>query len=121
MFTSDCRSKRLQCYDWWKNLFGSAKVKNDLRAYGNFRKIVTGQGDDYPTGCLLDYNYFKNYYKMIAIDLNKQQGPDADSKAIHKSNFTGHLDRAEGATMLFIIVEAKEYILDFSQGTVRVL
>ena len=44
---------------------------------------------------------------MIAIDLNKQQGPDADSKAIHKSNFTGHLDRAEGATMLFIIVEAK--------------
>ena len=32
------------------------------------QKITTGQGDDYTTGCLLDYNYFKNYYKMIAID-----------------------------------------------------
>ena len=39
--------------------------------YENIRKIVTGQGDDYTTGCLLDYTYFKNYHKMIAIDLCK--------------------------------------------------
>ena len=37
------------------------------------RKIATGQGDDYTTGCLLDYPWFKNYYKLIAIDLSKQQ------------------------------------------------
>ena len=42
--------------------------------------IATGQGDDYRTGCLLDYNYFKDCYKMIAIDLSKQQFLDADQK-----------------------------------------
>ena len=41
-------------------------VKNNLRTYDNIRKITTGQGDDYTTGCLLDYLYFKNYYKIIA-------------------------------------------------------
>ena len=41
--------------------------------YENIRKIATGQGDDYTTGCLLDYTYFKKYYRMIAIDLSKQQ------------------------------------------------
>ena len=45
--------------------------KNNLRTYERIRKIATGQGDDSTTGCLLDYNYFNNYYKMIAIDLRK--------------------------------------------------
>ena len=53
-----------------KNLFDQ-QVKNDLLTYENIRKIATGQGDDYTTSCLLDFNYFKNYYKMIAIDLSK--------------------------------------------------
>ena len=46
-------------------------VKNDKVTYENIRKIVTGQGDDHTTGCLLDYPYFKDSYKMIAVDLNK--------------------------------------------------
>ena len=41
-----------------------------MRTYDNIRKITTGQGDDYSTGFLLDYNYFNNYYKIIAMDLN---------------------------------------------------
>ena len=41
--------------------------------FENIRKIATGQGDDYTTGCLLDYSYFKEYYKFIAINLRKQQ------------------------------------------------
>ena len=41
------------------------------KTYENIRKNATGKGDDYKTGCLLDYLYFKDYYKMIAIDLNK--------------------------------------------------
>ena len=45
---------------------------NQLRTYKNIGKITTGQRDDYTTGCLLDCNYFKKYYKMIAIDLHKQ-------------------------------------------------
>ena len=47
-----------------------------------FEKIATGQGDNYTTGCLLDYNYFKKHHKIIAIDLSKQQTLDADPKAI---------------------------------------
>ena len=103
--------------------------KRDMRTYDNIRKIATGQGDDYTTGCLLDYNYFNNYYKMIAIDLSKQQALDADPKAIQQIKFTGNLSRKgnqarimnNNTTMLFIIEESEEAILDFSQGTVKVL
>ena len=56
--------------------------KNNLRRYDTIQKITTGQGDDYITGCLLDYNYFKNYCKMIAIDLSKQRALDTNPKAI---------------------------------------
>ena len=87
----------------------------------NIRKISTGQGDDYTTGCLLDHSYFNENYKMIVIDLSKQQALDADLRAIQQINFTANLERAEGATMFFIIEQAKETVLDFSQGTVKVL
>ena len=56
-------------------------VKNNKVTYDNIRKIATGQGDDYTTGCLLDYPYFKYSYKMIAVDLSKQQALDADPRA----------------------------------------
>ena len=58
---------------------------------------------------------------VLGIDLSKQQKLDADPKAIQQINFTGNLDRAEGSTMFFIIEEAKETVLDFSKGTVKVL
>ena len=58
---------------------------------------------------------------MIAIDLSKQQDLDADSKAIQQIHFTGNLDHVGNATVLFILVEVKETILDFSQGTIRLL
>ena len=70
---------------------------------------------------LLDYNCFKNYYKMIAIDLSKQQALDADPKTTQQINFTANLDRAGQTTMFSIIEEEKETISDFSQGTVKVL
>ena len=53
-----------------KNFFDQP-IKNNKLTYENIRKIATGHGDNYTTGCLLDYIYFKKYYKMIAIDLNK--------------------------------------------------
>ena len=99
--------------------FFDQPVENNLITYDNIRKIATSQGDDYTTGCLLDYNYFNNYYKMLAIDLSKQQALDADAKAIHQINFTANLDRSgDKTTCFYIIEEAKETILDFSQGTV---
>ena len=64
-----------------KSLFDQL-VKNNKVTYANIRKIATVQRDDYTTGCLLDYIYFKNYYKMIAVDLSKQEALDADPKTI---------------------------------------
>ena len=58
---------------------------------------------------------------MIAIDLSKQQVLDADPRAILQNNITANLDRAGDTTVFFIIDEAKETVLDFSQGTVKVL
>ena len=69
-------------------------VKNSKVTYESIRKITIGQGHDYTTGCLLEYNYFKKYYKMIVIDLSKQQVLDVDPKAIQQINFTANLDRA---------------------------
>ena len=88
--------------------------------YENIRKFATDQGDDYTTGCLLDYLYFINYYKMIAVDLSKQQALDADSKAIPQINFTDNLERIGNTRIYFILEEEKENVLDFSQGTVKV-
>ena len=53
-----------------KNFFDQP-INNMIKTYENIRKITIGQGDDYTTGCLLDYSYFKKYYKTIAIDLSK--------------------------------------------------
>ena len=96
-------------------------IKNNKITYENIRKIATGQGDNYTTGCLLDYPYFENTYKMIAVDLSKQQALDADPRAIQQINFTGNLDSAGNTRAYFILEEAKETILDFSQGAVKVL
>ena len=101
--------------------FFDQPVRNDKVTYENIRKIAIDQGDDYTTGCLLDYTYFKKYYKMIAIDLSKQQALDADPRTIQQINFTANLDRSENARFYFILEEAKETIFEFSHGTVKVL
>ena len=103
-----------------KNLFDQP-IKNNKVTHENIRKIATGQGDDYTTGCLLDYSYFVDTYKMIAVDLSKQQALDADPRAIQQINFTANLDRAGNTRIYFILEETKETILDFSQGIVKVL
>ena len=100
-----------------KNVFDQP-VKNDKVTYENIRKIATGQGDDYTLGCLLDYTYFKKYYKMVAVDLSKQQVLDADPKAIQQINFTANLDNTR---LYFILEEARETVFEFSQGNVKVL
>ena len=96
-------------------------IKNNKVTYENIRKIATGQRDDYTTGCLLDYLYFKDSYKMIAIDLSKQQVLNADPRANQKIRFTTNLDRAGNTRIYFILEEATETKLSFSQGTVTVL
>ena len=89
-----------------RNFFDQS-VTNNIKTYETIRKFAMGQEDDYITNCLLDYLYFKENNKMIAIDLSKQQALDADPKAKHQINFTGSLDSAGNTTMAFILEEAK--------------
>ena len=70
---------------------------------------------------MLVYAYFKNYCKMIGIDLSKQQALDIDPRAIKQINFTVNLDRTGNTRIYFILEEAKETVLNFSQGTIKVL
>ena len=97
--------------------FCDQPIKKRKIIYDNIRKI----GDDYTTGCLLDYPYFIETYKMIAVDLSKQKVLDFDPKAIQQINFTGNLDRAGNTRVYFILQEAKETVLHFSQGILKVL
>ena len=83
-----------------RNIFDHL-LKNDLIRYDNIKKIATGQKDYYASDCLPDYLYFKEHYKMIAIDISKQQAPDTDPKAIQRIYFTGDLDRT--AIIVFIM------------------
>ena len=63
---------------------------NDLvKQYSKIRKTATGQGDDYTTGCLLDYQYFKDHYNLIEVNLSKQEELDADSRAVQQIEFYG--------------------------------
>ena len=104
-----------------ENVFDQPIKNNKVTStYKNIRKIATGQ-DDYTAGCLLDYQYFKDFYKMIAVDLSKHQALDADTKAIFQINFIANLDRKNCTIIYFILEESKETILNFALGTVRVL
>ena len=99
--------------------FFDQPTRNNKIPYGNIRKIATDQGDDFTTGCLLDYPYFKGNYKMIAIvnvskanNLSKQQALDADPRAIQQINFTANLNHA-GSTRIFFILKQKKLFLTF--------
>ena len=101
--------------------FFDQPIKDNKTTYDNITKIAIGYGGDYTTGCLLDYPYFIQTYKVIAVDLSKQKVLDFDPKAIQQINFTGNLGRGENTRVYFILEEAKETVLDFSQGIVKVL
>ena len=101
--------------------FFDQPISSMNKTYKNITKIATGKGDDYTTGCLLYYPYFKENYKMTAIDLSRQNELDAEPRAIQQINFTANLDRAGNTTIFFIIEEAKETVFEFLQGIVKVL
>ena len=101
--------------------FFDQPIKGNKVTYENIRKVATGRGEDYTTGCLLDYPYFKDSYKMIAVDLSKQPALNSDPRAIQQINFTANLDKAGNVKIYFILEESKETKLVFAQGTVKVL
>ena len=96
--------------------FFDQPINSMNKTYENIRKIATGKGDDYTAGCLLDYPYFKENYKMIAIDLSRQNELDADPRAIQQINFTANLDRAGNTTIFFLLKKQKKQFLNFHRA-----
>ena len=98
---------------------------NDLiKQYDEIREILTGQGEGYTTGCLLDFSYFEKNCRLIAADLSKQKVLDADSRAIQQIIFTGKIKAETDNTRViiyYILEKPKETILEFSKGATKVL
>ena len=98
--------------------FYDNNINSDVEKYTELKKVMIGKGDDYTTGPLLDYDYFKKSYKLVAIDLSKQKELDADPRAIQQIQFKCEFDVE---SMIYIILEkSKETILEFYKGTVNV-
>ena len=66
------------------NSFYDQPIDSDAKRYKEIKKSKKGQGEDYTTGCLLDYEYIKNHYKIIVVDMNRQKYLDSDPKAIQQ-------------------------------------
>ena len=100
-----------------KLAFFDLPIKTEEEAY---EKIIDiSRNNKYTTGNLLDYDYFKKYFKLIAIDLSKQQELEENEDLIQQINFIGRLEQASN---VFIIIEKKENtILEFSQNFANVL
>ena len=99
--------------------FYDQPTNDAIKQYYELRKVSTGQGDDYTTGCLLDFAYFEKNYRLVAADLTKQNGLDADQRVIQQIIFTG---KVSGYIAVYYILEqSKETILKFSKGTTNVL
>ena len=96
--------------------FYDQSINDSIKQYDEIRKISIGQGDDYTTGCLLDFAYFEKNYKLIAVDLSNQKVLDADSRSIQQIIFTGKIKANVANTRViiyYILQKSKETILDF--------
>ena len=100
-------------------IFHDQPINDSIRKYDEIRKIATGKGDNYATGCLLDYNYFKKNYQLIAVDLSKQRELDADPQVMQQIEFIGILKTR--SNVFTILEKSKETILEFYKGTAKVM
>ena len=102
-------------------------IDSDIKRYEEIRKLTAGQGEDYTTGCLLDYDYIKNHYRLMAVDLSRQKELDAYPKSIQQIEFVGQLKKVNNAInnpesifILMILEKIKEKRLKLSQGSLTV-
>ena len=101
-----------------RNFYDQA-INGSFKQYDEIQKISIGQGNDYTTGCLLDFVYFKEKYRLIAADLSKQKALDADLRAIQQIIFT---DKTSGDVIIYYILEkSNETISEFSKGQTKLL
>ena len=82
--------------------FYDQPINDSIKQYDEIRKVSTGQGDDYTTGCLLDFAYFEKKYRLIAADLSKQKALDTDPRAIEQIIFTGQIKSTVANTRIII-------------------
>ena len=103
--------------------FYDQPINDVLKQYDEVRKVSTGYGDDYATGCLLDYAYFKDNYRLIAVDLSKQKALDADLRAIQQIVFLEvvKVDAGTKIRLYTILEQSKETMLEFSKETAKML
>ena len=101
-----------------RNFYDQA-INDTIKQHDEVRKVSTGQGDDYTTGCLLDFAYFKNNYKLIAANLSKQKALDADSRAIQQIIFIG--TESAAVIIYYDLEQSKETVLEFAKGITKVL
>ena len=76
--------------------FYDQAINSDIKLYEEIRKLTTGQWD-YTNECLLDYDYIKNHYRLIVVDLSRLKELDADPKAIQQIEFVGQLKKINNA------------------------
>ena len=93
-------------------------IESDNEKYRELKKVMIGKGEDYTTGSLLDYDYFKKHYKLVAVDLSKQKESDADPRAIQQIEFNYILET--NSTIYWVLKKSKETILEFYKETVKV-
>ena len=93
-------------------------IEDDTEKYRELKKVMTGKGEDYTTGSLLGFDYFKKHYKLLAVDLSKQKELDADPRAIQHIEFKYML--RTNSTIYWVLEKSKETILEFYKGTVKV-
>ena len=94
-------------------------INDQIKKHDEIKKMATGKGYDYTTGCLLYYQYFKDHYQLIAVDLSKQKKLDADQRAIQQIEFYGMLTTK--SQVCTILEKSKETVLEFYKGTGKVL
>ena len=99
--------------------FYDQPINDSIKQYDEVRKKSTGQGDDYTTGCLLDFVYLEKNCRLIATNFSKQKALDAEPKAIQQIIFTGQTDNR--IRVFNIFQQSKETILQFPKGTTKVL
>ena len=103
--------------------FYDQPINNLIKQYDEVKRVSTEYCDDYTTGCSLDYAYFKDNYKLIAVDLSKQKALDADPRAIQQIVFQGVVggDNNKKIRLYTILGQSNKTMLEFCKGATKVL